>query len=612
MSRRVFLVVLDSFGIGNAPDSADFGDLGSNTLAAVCKAATDEGVDFPNLKRLGLFDIEGHEDERILPFVDKANKPIGAFGRLKEISKGKDTTIGHFELAGLYLTKPLPTYPDGFPQEILDKLSEATGREILCNKPYSGTKVIADYGAKHMETGALIVYTSADSVLQIAAHEEVVPLEELYDCCEKARAIMVGEHAVGRVIARPFVGSEGNFTRTANRHDYSVIPPSSTMLDVLKVDGFDVIGIGKITDIYANQGLTKVIRTSGNQDGIRVFKEQLSEDFNGLCFINLVDFDMLYGHRNDSIGYMNAIKEFDNALDDILPKLCEDDLLIITADHGCDPSTESTDHSREMVPLLIYGDSTIVNPGSNLGTIAGFADVSTIVLDALLAPTNKQKFSPEVDTNKPDENNIWSYVDLTNLKKNATTEDISKLVETAVSRGCASCCVQPIFVRDAVKYAKGRIAICTVIGFPNGYHTTASKNFETIDAIRNGASEIDMVININMLKQGDDDYVLREIATLRNTCHQMGAILKVIVETSRLSEDEKIRICKIVSEAKADFIKTSTGFDTHGATIEDVRLMKANVSSNVRIKAAGGIRSTKDARQMIEAGAIRIGASNLS
>ena len=609
MAKRVFLIVLDSFGIGGAPDAAAFGDEGSNTLAAVLSYSK---ASFPNLAKMGLLAIDGENDQRITDYRNAQEtipSPIGSYARVREISAGKDSTIGHWEIAGIISDKAQPTYPDGFPEEVMKALEKATGKEYLCNKPYSGTDVIRDYGEEHMKTGKPIIYTSADSVLQIAAHEEIIPLNELYDICAKAREVMTGDHAVGRVIARPFVGEPGSFTRTANRHDFSLSAPSSTMLDLLKNEGYDVISIGKIYDLFAGRGLTESNPTKGNTDGINKTIEMMDRDFTGLCFTNLVDFDMKYGHRNNIEGYATAMHEFDDALGIILSKLRDDDLLIITADHGCDPSTASTDHSRECIPLLIYGDG--YRTPCNMGELSGFNNIAGIVLTAIMGRTYKKDFCPATDTNKPDPENIMSYVDLTNLKTTATGSDIEELIERAASLGTASVCVQPCFVKDAVRFSKGRVAVCTVIGFPNGYSTTATKVFEAKDACDNGASEIDMVININFVKSGRYDEVSEEIKLIAEAVHAKGALLKVIIETCDLTEDEKVRLCKIVSEAKADFIKTSTGFGSAGAKAEDIVLMKKNISPDVRIKAAGGIRTVEAAKEMLDSGAIRIGASKL-
>ena len=609
MAKRVFLIVLDSFGIGGAPDAAKFGDEGSNTLAAVLSYSNEA---FPNLAKMGLLAIDGEDDPRILNYKkaqETIPSPIGSYARVREISAGKDSTIGHWEIAGIISDKAQPTYPDGFPEDVMRELEKATGKEFLCNKPYSGTDVIRDFGEEHMKTGKLIIYTSADSVLQIAAHEEVVPLEELYDVCKRAREVMCGDNAVGRVIARPFVGEPGNFTRTANRHDFSLAAPSSTMLDLLKSEGFEVISIGKIYDLFAGRGLTESNPTKGNTEGISKTIEMIDRDFNGLCFTNLVDFDMKYGHRNDIEGYNTAMHEFDDALGTILNKLKDDDLLIITADHGCDPSTPSTDHSRECIPLLIYGDGYKIP--SNMGELTGFNNIAGIVLSALMSRSYKRDFSPATDTNKPDPDNIMSYVDLTNLKTIATTDDIKDLIERAASLKTASVCIPPCYVKDAVRFSDGRVSVCTVIGFPNGYSTTGSKVYEAKEACDNGASEIDMVINVGFVKAGRYDEVFEEIKLIADAVHEKGAILKVIIETCDLTEDEKIRLCRIVSDAKADFIKTSTGFGSAGAKVEDIVLMKNNVDPEVRIKAAGGIRTVESAREMIENGADRIGASKL-
>ena len=368
--KRVFLIVLDSFGIGEMPDAAEYGDKGTNTLASVAKSPY---FSMENMKKLGLFNIEG------VNCKEKADTILATVAKMAEKSKGKDTTIGHWEIAGICSKKPLPTYPDGFPKEVLDEFSKRTGRGVLCNAPYSGTEVIKVYGKEHMETGKLIVYTSADSVFQIAAHEDIVPVETLYEYCEIAREILQGEHGVGRVIARPFIGKEGDFTRTAKRHDYSLVPPETTMLDVLKDNQKDVIAVGKIRDIFVGKGITEYVYTKGNEEGIDRTLEYLDKDFEGLCFINLVDFDMLYGHRNDIDGYAKALAYFDKKLPEIMEKLKEDDILMITADHGCDPGyTVSTDHSREYTPFLMYGKKM---KAQNLGTRDTFADIAATVLD---------------------------------------------------------------------------------------------------------------------------------------------------------------------------------------------------------------------------------------
>ena len=366
---RVFLIVLDSFGVGNAPDAAAFGDEGSNTF----KACYNFGkLNIPNMKKLGLFNIDG------VDFGEREKEPLGAYARLAEESAGKDTTIGHWEIAGIISEKPLPVFPGGFPDEVIKEFERRMGRKTLCNKPYSGTEVIKDYGAEHMKTGALIVYTSADSVFQVAANENVVPVKKLYEYCEIARDILKGDYAVGRVIARPFVGnSPENFARTSNRHDFSLLPPSKTMLDILKDNGKDVLSVGKIIDIFAGQGITAFIRTVSNADGMVKTAEFQKKDFDGLCFVNLVDFDMKYGHRNDVAGYTNALNEFDIALGDFMKNMRKDDVLMLTADHGCDPSTPSTDHSRECVPLIICGNNV---KSGNLGTRKGFTCIAKTVL----------------------------------------------------------------------------------------------------------------------------------------------------------------------------------------------------------------------------------------
>lgn len=387
-NRRLFLIVLDSVGIGEAPDAAQFGDEGSNTV----RAAVEAGADLPNLRRLGLFNIDG------MDWTEPEAAPIGAFGRMREASMGKDTTIGHWEIAGVVSPKPLPTFPDGFPPEIIRNFEKLTGRKVICNKPYSGTQLLLDYGREHVETGALMVYTSADSVFQVAAHEDIVPIEELYHDCELAREMLTGDYAVGRVIARPFVGEYPNYTRTARRHDYSLQPPRATMLNNLEDAGYECIGVGKISDIFADSGITQQIRTQNNTDGIAKTLDLMENDFEGICFVNLVDFDMVYGHRNDAPGYARALMEFDQALPKFMEQMGEDDLLIITADHGCDPSTPSTDHSREYTPMLAW--SKKIRPGANLGTRTTFADIGATVLEyfGLENRTDGQSFLKEICT----------------------------------------------------------------------------------------------------------------------------------------------------------------------------------------------------------------------
>ena len=371
--KRVFLIVLDSCGAGQMPDSPSFGDVGVHTLKS---CAASEFLSIPNMKKIGIGNIDGQS------FLGTEAHPTGAVGRLAEASMGKDTTIGHWEIAGIISPEPLPTYPDGFPPEVLDAFEQATGRGILCNKPYSGTKVIADYGAEQLETGKWIVYTSADSVFQIAAHEEKIPLEELYDACRKAREILRGKHGVGRVIARPYVGTpEEGFTRTSNRHDFSLEPPAKTLLDAVKEKGLDSIAVGKIYDIFAHIGTTEHVFNKSNEDGMAHTLHYAKQDFHGLCFVNLVDFDMLYGHRRDVDGYAKALTVFDQWLPGFLQELGDEDIVMITADHGCDPAyTKTTDHTREYVPLLIAGPR--VKP-VNLGTRKTYADIAATAAELL-------------------------------------------------------------------------------------------------------------------------------------------------------------------------------------------------------------------------------------
>lgn len=371
--KRVFLIVLDSFGIGAMEDAAKYGDVGVNTLKTV---SASPFFSMENMRKLGLFNIDG------VTCGEKVKEPQAVIARMTEASKGKDTTTGHWEIAGLCSPKPLPTYPNGFPCEIIEEFEKQTGRGVLCNQSYSGTEVIKAYGDEHVRTGKLIVYTSADSVFQIAAHEDVVPVEELYRYCQIARNILQGEHGVGRVIARPFNGESGAYVRTSGRHDYSLEPLGKTMLDQLTEAGYATIGVGKIRDIFAGKGISEYVFTKNNEEGIARTLEYLDKDFEGLCFVNLVDFDMLYGHRNDVDGYAKALAVFDRALPEIMEKMRKDDILMITADHGCDPGyTVSTDHSREYTPFLMFSQSFIVRlKDRNLGTRETFADIGATVL----------------------------------------------------------------------------------------------------------------------------------------------------------------------------------------------------------------------------------------
>ena len=380
--KKIFLIVLDSLGIGAAPDAHLFGDEGTNTLKRISASSR---FHIPNLIKMGIGNIDG------VNYIEGSERQTAATARLRELSAGKDTTIGHFEICGIVSASPMPTYPNGFPAEITEAFEAAVGRGILCNKPYSGTEVIRDYGEEHIRTGKLIVYTSADSVFQIAAHEDTVPPELLYDYCRKARKILTGKHGVGRVIARPFITENGGYKRTANRRDFSLPPPKKTLLDAIKKRGLDVIAIGKIEDIFASRGITEAYHTKSNADGMAICESFLDKNFSGLCFLNLVDFDSQFGHRQDTDGYAAALSEFDARLPSFTEKMDEDTVLIITADHGCDPGDEDTDHTREYVPLFVYGKN--VNP-KNLGTLSGFGTVAKLCSDIL-----KLNFTPDAYEN---------------------------------------------------------------------------------------------------------------------------------------------------------------------------------------------------------------------
>lgn len=374
MIKRVFLIVLDSFGVGGARDADAFGDTGANTLGSLMKTS---GFAVPCLRRLGLFNICGVATEK----YPAEGSPSGAYGRAEEKSAGKDTTIGHWELAGIYSPVPFPTFPNGFPDELISEFSRQCGRGVLCNKPYSGTDVIRDYGPEHIKTGKLIVYTSGDSVFQIAAHESVVPVDTLYGYCMTARKLLCGKYRVARVIARPFEG-DWPFSRTSRRHDFSADPPSDTLLDILKAQGFDTVCIGKIGDIFAGHGVTESTRTASNDDGMDKLLETQKKDFTGLCFVNLVDFDSSYGHRRNPEGYADALMRFDSRIKPFISDMREDDVLIITADHGCDPMFSGTDHTRENIPVLACGAH--IKP-CDLGTLDTYSDIAASVCDMLSA-----------------------------------------------------------------------------------------------------------------------------------------------------------------------------------------------------------------------------------
>lgn len=377
MTNRVVLFIMDSVGIGALPDADQFGDVGANTLGNI--ALSQGGIHLPNLQRLGL----GNIDEIV--GVDPIDSPLGAYGRSEEVSNGKDTTTGHWEIAGLHLRKPFKTFPEGFPKDVIEELEKRYGRKILGNKPASGTAIIEELGEEHMKTGNPIVYTSADSVLQIAAHEEVIPLEELYEMCKIAREVMMGDNAVARIIARPFVGSVGNFTRTSNRRDFSLDPSGETVLDIAKKEGLDVIAVGKIEDIYNGKGITEAVHTKDNMDGIDYTIKYIKENNKGIIFTNLVDFDSQYGHRRDPKGYKKALEELDARIPEMLDVLRDDDIIIFTADHGNDPTFRGTDHTREYIPIVIYGKN--VKPNTNIGTRKSFADIAATISDLLGIPS---------------------------------------------------------------------------------------------------------------------------------------------------------------------------------------------------------------------------------
>lgn len=615
--NRVIVIVLDSVGIGELPDAAVFGDVGSHTLGNTARAVG--GLHVPNLERMGLGNIA------ILEGVVPQSDPTAAYGKMAEVSAGKDTTTGHWELMGLQLKRPFPVYPTGFPPEVMERFEAEIGRGTLGNYPASGTVIIEELGEDHMRTGKPIVYTSGDSVFQIAAHEEVIPLPELYRMCEIARELLRGEHEVSRVIARPFVGAPGSFTRTANRHDYSVVPPEPTVLDCLKDAGLMVYAVGKINDIFVGQGITDYVYTQNDRDGVdKTLAAMRERRERGLIFTNLVDFDAKFGHRNNPEGYAQALAEFDQRLPEIVAALADDDLLVITADHGNDPTTPSTDHSREYVPLLVTG--VMVRPGVNLGTRATFADLAATIADVFDVnwPPKGASFKLEIMTTventygeallamlQQDPALVARIIDHTLLRPDATEEDVARLCAEARRYNFASVCVNPTHVRFAAEQLHDtRVKVCAVVGFPLGATTTHDKIVETEQAVTAGAREIDMVINIGALKGKAYDFVSQQITAVVQAAHNHHALCKVIIETSYLTDEEKELVCTFAATAGADFVKTSTGFSGGGATVADIALMRRIVGPRVGVKASGGVRSWADARAMIAAGANRIGASS--
>lgn len=615
--NRFIVIVLDSVGIGEAPDAADFGDVGSHTLGNIARVTG--GLNLPNLTKMGLGNIA------LLQGVAPQEQPTAVYGKLTEVSAGKDTTTGHWELMGVELKRPFPLYPNGFPPEVMGMFEGRIGMTTLGNYPASGTVIIEELGAEHMRTGQPIVYTSGDSVFQIAAHEEVIPVDELYEMCQTAREILVGEHEVSRVIARPFIGEPGQFTRTANRHDFSVSPPEPTLLENLKEAGLMAFAVGKINDIFNKQGITGYVYTQDNMDGIsKTISAMRERREKGLIFTNLVDFDAQFGHRNNPRGYRDALEAFDRRLPEIMDAMADDDILILTADHGNDPTTISTDHSREYVPILITGKQ--VRAGTNLGVRTSFADLAATIADVLGVelPPAGQSFKrqmlktldhvsgrPLLDWLQQDPARVACIIDHTILKANTTQADVAQVCAEAKEYDFASVCVNAGHVAFVAEQLAGtEVKTCAVVGFPLGATLTSVKAAETAAAIMDGADEIDMVINIGALKAGDDALVEDDIAAVVATAHAHDALCKVIIETSYLTDAEKERVCRMAVRAGADYVKTSTGFSGGGATPEDVALMRRTVGSKAGVKASGGVRNYADALAVITAGANRIGASS--
>lgn len=613
--HRVILIVLDSVGIGELPDAARYGDVGSHTLGNTGRVVG--GLHLPHLERLGLANIA------ILPGVVPQTTPAASYGKMAEVSAGKDTTTGHWELMGIQLKKAFPLYPNGFPPAIMTPFEQAIGRGTLGNRPASGTVILDELGEEHLRTGWPIIYTSGDSVFQIAAHEEVIPVPALYEMCRIARDLLRGEHEVSRVIARPFLGTPGHFVRTANRHDFSVMPPEPTLLDTLQAAGLMVYAVGKINDIFTGRGITESVHTQDNNDGVdKTLAAMRTRPGRGLIFTNLVDFDAQYGHRNNPAGYAQALEAFDRRLPELLDALQPNDVLVLTADHGNDPTTPSTDHSREYVPLLLVGRP--IRQGVNLGVRPTFADLAATIADMLgvARPPRGSSFKPLLGLDRAgaalildllaeDPGRVVSLIDHTLLRPEATEADIAQLCREARQYHFASVCINPTHVRFAAQQLQNSgVNVCAVVGFPLGATTTQEKLTETEHAIAAGATEIDMVINIGALKGRDYDFVAEQIAAVVAEAHAGGALCKVIIETALLTDEEKVLACQFAVPAGADFVKTSTGFSRGGATVEDVALMRRTVGPAIGVKASGGVRTLADVRHMIAAGATRIGTSS--
>ena len=614
--NRVVVIVLDSVGIGETPDAAAYGDVGSHTLGNMAVAVG--GLNLPNMESMGLGNIA------ILQGVEPQVAPSAVYGKMAEVSAGKDTTTGHWELMGLHLHQPFPLYPDGFPPEIMEPFEEQIGRGTLGNYPASGTVILDELGEEHMRSGRPIIYTSGDSVFQIAAHEDVIPIDELYEICHTARDLLRGKHEVSRVIARPFIGEPGNFTRTSNRHDYSIVPPEPTLLDNLKDAGLMVHAVGKINDIFVGQGITSHVYTVDNMDGVdRTIAAMRDRPEPGIIFTNLVDFDAKFGHRNNPQGYADALAEFDQRLPEILDALAEDDLLIITADHGNDPVTPSTDHSREYVPVLITGNSA--RHGVNFGVRGTFADLAATIADILRVPPPPRgtSFKDDILVSlqsaaqedliamvEADPMLMAGLIDHTLLRADVTTAEVNQLCTEALHHDFASVCINPVHVPLAAERLAGSpVKVCAVVGFPLGATTAEQKAFETEQVIKNGAQEVDTVINIGALKDGDLELVEADIAAVVEAAHVGKALCKVIIEAALLTDEEKVLACTLAARAGADFVKTSTGFSTSGATIGDVALMRDTVGDQMGVKASGGVRTGEAAMAMLRAGANRIGST---
>jgi len=609
-SKRVIIIVIDACGVGELPDADRYGDRGAATLPNV--AAATGGLYMPNCESLGLGNIASIKGVR--PRAAGRQTAVGCFGRMAEKAAGKDSTSGHWEIGGVVLDKPFPVFPDGFPAALVKEFESRAGVRTIGNKAASGTQIIDELGEEHLRTKALILYTSADSVFQLAAHEELYPPERQYEICRIARDLLQGQYGVGRVIARPFLGKPGSFQRTAGRRDFSLVPPSDTVFDLVQANGFKTLSIGKIYDLYARRGFYASVEAKNNYEVMtRVLGAVREDQFHQIVMANCVDFDMLWGHRNDAKMFAKGLEDFDRQLGDLLIALRDDDLLLITADHGCDPTIKtSTDHTREYVPLLVYGRK--IRKGVNLGTRETFADVACTVAEvfSLEHSLPGKSFLPEVvlDT-KADRMNMQelnAVFDHAALGPEVTESDIALLCWEARKYHFCAVAVNPVWVAMArEELHSSDVRLVAAVGFPLGASRTDIKIIEATRAVSDGAGEIDMVANIGWIASGRYDLVTEEISRVRKSL-PFNVVLKVIIEAGKLTEEQQVKATRCVAAGGAQFVKTSTGF-FGSVTVEQVARLAQAAQGKIGVKAAGGIRTLAQCRELLRAGAGRLGSS---